>query len=253
VNEKSLAGPRLLIVGASPTSLGAAIRSVAEESVWQFDKVVTAGITPAEGILDSPVYEDYVLDVTSSGSMRQVLGTVCPDIVICTVGVNEPCGVNSGYMGLRMSNAFRINVIGVMELLQHFVSLPGSGYWNDKSSKKFVAISSNSARIARRNSLAYCASKAALSMALRVAGRELVGSGTVVWGYEPGLLAGTPMTHATEQHFGHGDPEKVLHRMPGVAPGGMNPRQLAHQIVNDVANYSPAYNGMLIPFDAGEQ
>lgn len=255
--NETLLGPRLLIIGAAPHSLGEAVATVARTGVWSFEKVATAGITPASENIPHGVYEDYKLDVRNSGSINEILGAVCPDIVVCTVGINEPSSIESSYLGLVLQEAFSINVIGVLEVLRHFMKRPGSGYWNDGNggtSKKFVAISSNSARIPRRRSLAYCASKAALSMALRVAARELAGAepSCQVWGYEPGLLAGTPMTTATEQFFGEGDPETVLHRMPGFPAGGLNPVQLAQQIVNDVANYTPALNGVMIPFDGGE-
>lgn len=252
--DASLSGPRLLVVGAAPNSLGAAIAAVAREGVWAFEKVLTAGISPLPETLrvpgsDADFYEDYRLNIQYTAQIREVLRTVCPDIVICTVGVNTPTSLSSSHLALRLEEAFRVNVIGVLELLRHFVEAPGSGFWTrGPLSKKFVVVSSNSARIARRSSLAYCASKAALSMAVRVAARELAGDPVQVWGYEPGLLAGTPMTTATAQML-----PGPWHRMPGIDQAGLAPRQLAHQIINDVANHAPGLNGVLIPFDAGEQ
>lgn len=114
--------------------------------------------------------------------------------------------------------------------------------------KRFVAISSNSAHIPRRGSMPYCASKAALSMALRVAARELANKNVAVWGYEPGLLAGTPMSEQTRRDFGT-DP---LHRMPGVSWEGLPVGDLAQQIVQDISTFSVAHNGLMIPFDGGE-
>lgn len=258
-----LAGPRLLVVGAAPQSLGAAVADVAREGVWAFDSVVTAGLTPVPDTLLLPdengtlhTYEDHRLDVRFSAQMKEVLSTVQPDILVCTVGVNSPCGIDSRYLAMRLEEAFRVNVIGVLELLRHFVGAEGSGYWQNgrTNAKKFVAISSNSARLPRRQSLAYCASKAALSMGLRVAARELAGSHTQVWGYEPGLLAGTPMTHDTARDFsGRPGEPATLHRMRGVPADGLSVRSLAHQIVNDVAQYAPGLNGVLVPYDAGEQ
>lgn len=257
-----LNGPRLLVVGAAPQSLGAAVADVARDGVWTFGSVVTAGMTPIPESLLLPehegtvhTYEDYRLDVRFSNQMKQVLGDVQPDILVCTVGVNAPCGIGSRYLAMRMEEAFRVNVIGVLELLRHFALIDGSGYWKNgrTNAKKFVAISSNSARLPRRQSLAYCASKAALSMGLRVAARELAGTMTQVWGYEPGLLAGTPMTQETEQHFGRSGESAVLHRMRGVPADGLPVRSLAQQIVNDVAQYAPGLNGVLVPCDAGEQ
>jgi hypothetical protein len=86
-------------------------------------------------------------------------------------------------------------------------------------------------------------------MALRVAARELAGK-VQVWGYEPGLLAGTPMTQASAQAFGPGD--ALLHRMKGVHPQGLPVHDLARRVVADVADFSVAQNGLLVPFDADE-
>jgi len=234
--------PRLLIVGAAHGSLGHTLEMVAAELNEEFDSIVTAGITPDPDV-SGEVYEDFALDVTHSGQIKEVLRDADPDIIICTAGVNEPVALGENYLGLKMADAFRINVIGVMELLRHFAGMPhGSGLI-----RRFVAISSNSARIARRGSLAYCTSKAALSMGLRCAARELGGS-TYVWGYEPGLLAGTPMTTATRSSM-----SGQLHRMRGVSPDGLRTVDLAYRIITDVLQAGPAYNGLLIPFDAGEQ
>lgn len=251
----ALEGPRLLVVGAAPHSLGATVAQVAREGLWTFDQVVTAGITPppeSVAVTSRPVYEDYKLDIRNSASMREVLHDVCPDVIVCTVGVNVLCHIETAGLRMVLEEAFHVNVIGVMELLRHFITAEGSGYWTQgrRSSKKFVVVSSNSARVARTGSLAYCASKAALSMAVRCAARELAGTAVQVWGYEPGLLAGTPMTHAV--HAGL-PAATALHRMRGVPPEGLPVRSVAQQIINDVAQYAPGLNGVMIPCDAGEQ
>lgn len=237
-----MTAPRLLVIGCQPRSLGEALVGEARTGPYEFSAVITAGLRTGS----AP--EEYLLNVRSENSIKETLGKVEPDIIICTVGVNEPATIVERYLPLRMNDAFATNVIGPMEVLRHFLSCEGSGAWNGSVRRKFIAISSNSARIPRRGSLPYCASKAALSMALRVAARELAGTDTMVWGYEPGLLAGTPMTESTEQTFGlHG-----LHRMPGVGPEGLLVGAVAAAIIADVANPSPAFNGTLIPLDAGE-
>jgi NAD(P)-dependent dehydrogenase (short-subunit alcohol dehydrogenase family) len=117
--------------------------------------------------------------------------------------------------------------------------------------RHFVAISSNSAVIPRTNSAAYCASKAALSQGLRVKAREARGGdyGYVVYGYEPGLLAGTPMTWATEKQF----PDMPLHRIRGEAmAAGVPCAALAAQIVAGLQVPGAALNGATIRYDGGE-
>lgn len=229
----------LLVVGAREGSLGDRIAQAAQG--FAVDRVVTAGMTT----------EDHSCDVRNPRSIVRVLDTVAPDYVVCTVGINLPTSLAEPIFEDVMMHSFAANVIGPMTLLQRFITL-GSEIAREDQVRKFVVISSNSARIARTNSLPYCASKAALSMAVRVAAREMApwDLNLVVWGYEPGLLAGTPMTEETERRFGGNGP---LHRMPGVAPEGLDPRGLASRVVYDLVNGGPAYHGVLFPYDAGEQ
>lgn len=235
-------GPTVLVVGAAHGSLGEAISMELKSSDWLFGMVATAGITT----------EHYRMDLLRRNVVAEVLAEVKPDIVICTVGVNLPVDITDPFLGSKLASSFENNVTGPMDLLRLFTKSPTRLNRADLV-KKFVAISSNSARVARRNSIGYCASKAALSMALRVAARELAPARSVmVWGYEPGMLDGTPMTREVFSELG---PKNTagMHRMPGVPPEGIPPQDLAKRIVQDVATFSYAYSGTLIPFDAGEQ
>lgn len=236
--------PDVLVVGASgENSLGHAIVRELHDCHWEFGAVNTAGITD----------EEIRLDLLRSPRISEVLMQCRPDIIVCTVGINQPVDIVDAFLPAKMHNSFQTNVTGPMDLLRHFVASPVRPERGD-AVKKFVAISSNSARIARRNSVAYCASKAALSMALRVAARELAPAAQVaVWGYEPGLLDGTPMTlEVTKELVGYRS-DALMHRMPGVPPEGLPPADLARRIVQDLATFSYAHNGVIIPFDAGEQ
>jgi NAD(P)-dependent dehydrogenase (short-subunit alcohol dehydrogenase family) len=241
--------PDVLVVGASSgLSLGNAIVNELADSEWGFGRIYTAGITD----------EEIRLDLLRSPRISEVLAQCRPDIIVCTVGINQPIDITDAFLAAKMHNSFQTNVTGPMDLLRHFIVSPVRPERGD-AVKKFVAISSNSARIARRNSVAYCASKAALSMALRVAARELAPGGSVaVWGYEPGFLDGTPMTEEVLKAFYDkgvdvARPGVAMHRMPGVPPEGLPPADLARRIVQDLATFSYAHNGLIIPFDAGEQ
>lgn len=237
--------PDVLIVGAAYSSLGEAIGYELMECEFEFGKVHTAGITN----------EARHLDVLRSQDIDELLTELRPDIVVCTVGVNMPVDVGHTFLPTYMRTSFDTNVTGPMDLLRHFISSPVRPEREDMV-KKFVAISSNSARIARRSSLAYCASKAALTMALRVAARELAAAGKVmVWGYEPGLLNGTRMTReVTDQLAAKGRGTGIaMHRMPGVPPEGIEPADLARRVVLDLASSSLGLHGSIIPFDGGEQ
>lgn len=232
--------PTLLVLGAQRGgSLGEAI---ADEALghWEFERIFTAGITD----------EALFCDVRQVGSIKQCLMEAKPTYIVCTVGVNRPHQFRLNGLGLTMQDSFHTNVIGPMEVLHHFISSPTRHAENEgKYRRRFVAISSNSARVPRTGSTPYCASKAALSMALRVAARELADDSwaPLVWGYEPGLLAGTPMTAGSERAI-----EGPLHRMRGVGKAGLPVASLARQIVSDLVAGSQGLHGCLVPFDSGE-
>lgn len=229
---------RVLVVGAAPSGLGFAVADAVDRMGWS---QVTAGIQD----------EDYALDVVRDGPslFRDLFRMYDVDHVVCTVGINEPSEEGAGSLGhwyleewLRKS--YETNVIGPMRLLREFLA------WCIESGRAgghFVAVSSNSAHIARSNSMAYCSSKAALSMAIRCAAREQRGRTAVVYGYELGLLRDTPMTRLTEHRFG---PTQT--RIPG-SPRGLDTGEVAAQIAENLRVGGRALNGVLLRLDGGEQ
>lgn len=227
---------KLLIVGAREGSLGDHVRIAAEES-GVYSDVQTAGVTK----------EDVRLNLKDWYEIGEVLEQVNPDHIFCTAGINDPAGIASENLAPKMMESYLVNTVGPLELLRQFAAREA----NPGNRQKFAVISSNSARIARTGSVPYCASKAGLSMGLRVLCRELARAehGVVAWGYEPGLLAGTPMTEATKVQF----PGFPLHRMPGVGPDGLDAEALAQRIVVDLANADQLYHSALFTFDVGEQ
>lgn len=233
--------PRLLVIGAQERSLGSAIVEAAHDEWGEGVDVFTAGISGVE---------KHYCDLTVGVQVKHMLHEIRPDYIVCTVGENSPASVRDGFLSTKMMASYQINVMAPLLLLHHF--LEASQHPDTAYRKKFVAISSNSARIARSGSVAYCASKAALSMALRVAARDVAhGEATpcpLIWGYEPGLLAGTPMTKETETAF-----SGQLHRMRGVPGSGLPVEQLANRIIMDLTYSGPGLHGCLFPYDAGEQ
>lgn len=230
---------KLVVVGAKPGSLGAAVAEVAREERFGWE-VVTVGVSRAE---------QFSLDLVHStdSEIEHWLAHVAPDHIVCTAGINHPRNAY-GSTAHWLAEHFNANVIGPMRLLDAFLRLqPG-----DVPLRHYVAISSNSATIPRTDSEAYCASKAALSMGLRVAARNVASVAiqeTVVYGYEPGLLAGTPMTVATAQRW----PNTPLTRMRGaMVEHGLSAYGLAAHIVRNIAFGGPELNGVLLRLDAGE-
>lgn len=234
-------GERVLVVGArGERSLGALVAHHVREQGFE---PVTAGLHG----------EDHHLDVRQRAVPSWFRRHEIRHIV-CTAGYNVP--VSSEAYTLRDRDHKRVswagwyldhlqtNVIGPMMLLEAFREA------RNGSEQHFVAISSNSAHIARTESAAYCASKAALSMALRVKAREigLAEEELVVYGYEPGLLAGTPMTKDVQLRI----PGR-LHRMPGQPTYGISTERLAMLIAFNLRNGGRELNGCLLRIDGGEQ
>jgi len=226
---------RVLIVGARDGSLGQAIAdTLGKRSDFE---VHTAGQSGDEM---------ETVDVRSPASVVAVMDKVRPHSIISTVGVNlgAPIG-ETGYWH-SMRHSWDVNVEGPMRLLDTWIKGTFGYEKGFNQDQTFVAVSSNSAQIARRSSSAYCSSKAALSMALRCAAREL-GGAPLVYGYEFGLLANTPMTVETEKRFG---PSQS--RMVG-AKDGLDKWEAASAVVANLVAPWQGLNGVMLRLDAGEQ
>lgn len=181
------------------------------------------------------------------GSLAGTLAQLKPDHIVVTAGVNDP--FYGGDPTDWYERHFALNTIGPMRLLQAWQNVL-KGEQGYAGVHHYVAISSNSARVPRSNSAAYCASKAALSQALRVKAREVGPDGNLaVYGYEPGLLAGTPMTKDTELRW-QGMP---LTRMRDpLLSRGIPPLSMAQMVVQGLF-LGTEMNGLLIPLDADER
>jgi NAD(P)-dependent dehydrogenase (short-subunit alcohol dehydrogenase family) len=215
----------LLIWGARKKSIGDACAKM-----WRdmFDgHVVTAGISGQE---------DFLVNTSDDEEVRAMYQKVNPDHVLCTIGRNESLEEYGGPLEGWLQDLFDANVTTPMSLLSTWLECdpPKGGH--------YVVISSNSAHIPRSQSMAYCATKAALSMAVRCAARDLQKADfdLTVYGWEPGLVKGTPMSDG-----------KGGTRMLGL-PQGISRRSLAHQIVGALAFGGAEYSGTLIRLDNGE-
>jgi len=137
--------------------------------------------------------EPDVLDVTTTGgynALMELLEFFRPDSVVYSVGVNELEW--SAYLEResfdRVMGANVWGFINVMKALQ----ATGLTY-------SVLALTSDAAVRPMRTSIAYCASKAALSMAIRVASRELASEGWRINGLAPGKVDGTAMTRYVDE------------------------------------------------------
>lgn len=235
----------LLVLGAREHSLGEA---VAEEARDNGFSVTTAGISREE---------DIYCDVTQEALVRKLMNGMLTgqwfDHVVCTVGVNRPDRIVDE-PPWEMSTLFQANVFAPMLALHHWLRQADEEheprlFGPFMQGRHFVAISSNSAHVARSPSMSYCASKAALSMAIRCAARDIAWRGAQVYAYEFGWIDGTPMSHEATQGLSLG--EGAMHRMPGGGPG-LDRGDLAGIIVDGLSTMS-GLNGCTLRIDGGEQ
>lgn len=216
---------KLLVFGARKKSIGQTVARIWND---MYDApAVTAGISGEE---------EYSLSLEDDLEVNELLTKVNPTRVLVTTGINEAYEAPDTF-DEWMDRHLHVNVTLPMSILATWLECgmaPPGGH--------FVVLSSNAAHIPRSQSMAYNASKAALSMAIRCAARDIGKAGIPmsVYGWEPGLVKGTPMT------AGRGGT-----RMLGL-PEGMPRRALASQIANALAFGGPEYNGVLIRLDAGE-
>lgn len=215
----------ILILGAREGSLGDAIRTELELR-HNGHHVTTAGISGDE---DRPLTSNVIVQ----GKW---------DHIICTIGKNPG----------KYEDIFQTNVVLPMRYLELWLvsrvgpSGPGS----------YVIISSNSARVPRSGSGPYCASKAALSMAVECEARYIAGhrrhfGSTYLYGYEPCWIEGTPMSQSIQNQLERekGNPAQ-LHRVPGGV--ALEKRDLASLIVSNLP-HGKILHGRNLRVDLGDQ
>jgi NAD(P)-dependent dehydrogenase (short-subunit alcohol dehydrogenase family) len=128
------------------------------------------------------------LDVESSASVSTYIRTHGPfPYIVYSAGYNELAWVRDQNIDVTMEYLFSINCAGfVLTISEHLRIFPGEVM-------SAVAVSSDAARIPMRGSVAYCASKAALDMAVKVLARELAPLNRIN-AVAPGMVEDTPMT-----------------------------------------------------------
>jgi len=134
-------------------------------------------------------YEDF--SVIYRTPLRQEISNWKPTDVVYSVGINKLDWVKD----VRISDfteVMQTNVYGFLNLVQ-VLDQEGCGPVN------IVVVTSDAAWRPMRTSAVYCASKAALEMAVRVASREYAPKGWRINGVAPGKVEDTPMTRYVDQ------------------------------------------------------
>ena len=226
---------RLLVIGARWGSLG---RHVVNEALPLGWDVRTAGINEEAWHIDVRESPEELFDAFDTDEPF--------DAVVCTAGINKGDSRMDFSGGLEEHMA--VNFLGVMKVLWAWAAV-WEGRMDDLpegACPAFVAVSSNSAHVARSASLGYCASKAALSMGIRCAARRAGDGRLSIYGYEFGWLKDTPMSMDVEDRLSGGP----RHRIPGDRT--LDPGVAARLIMQGLEVPGPL-NGCMIRIDGGEQ
>lgn len=185
----------LWVIGASDYNLGAAVAYNATmignyKSGWIIQTDEASCDVCAPDSLDSKLDEIIALSPETGVD------------VVYAAGLNllNPCRDTEE---TDLFDTFNVNVMGFIRLMRaiarRFPRQEHSIYrqLENQSRVNVVAVASDAARVAMRNSITYCASKAALVQAVRVAARELAPY-VRVNAVSPAIIEGTPMTTAID-------------------------------------------------------
>lgn len=172
------------------------------------------------------------------------------DCIVYSAGINELMWISK----LNQSKAaeiYAVNTLGFMNTLQ---VISGNLGHVTHECHSLVAVSSDAAVRPMRTSIAYCASKAALDMAVRCAARELAPR-VRVNAVAPGMIDGTEMTRYIDQMvpvIRNWTPDKTLEYEKSQVPMGR--RGFKDEVAEVIWHtlHGPAYlTGAIIPVNGG--
>lgn len=214
------------------------------------------------------------MPVTATGveefNVRSVVGawrlwvrdTGFPTHIVYSAGTNHLgwLGDNESWMHEAVVN---VNLVGFMRLLDALVSAARDygagghpfGHYPFGVKPSIVAISSDAAERPLRTSIGYCASKAGLNMAVRVAARELGPHGWRINAVSPGMTAPTGMSEYIDKRVPEirgWTEEHALdyERSQEVTPGRIRPEDVARVVYSTIMG--PQHlNGSIITVNGG--
>jgi NAD(P)-dependent dehydrogenase (short-subunit alcohol dehydrogenase family) len=190
-----------------------------------------------------------ILDVRSQSEIYACLKQEGPfKYIVYSAGVNRLAWVHQLAFSSVAEDTWDVNCNGFIKVMSAHENL-----YKDAEGSAIV-ISSDAARRPMRGSLAYCASKAALDMAVRVMARELAPRWRVN-AISPGITDGTLMTDYLDEHipgFRGWTPEQARQYEVSQIPMG---RRAAREEIAEVAVsvlLSPEYlTGAIIEVNGG--
>lgn len=167
---------RLVVLGGNSGIGQAAFRSLIGRGI--FEQAHAYGI------------EDF--DVTGGLEIVKALQRDLPTDLIYSVGINRLDWI-ADVERHDFMRQMEVNVWGLIRVIQLLDNL------NADQPVNIVAVTSDAAWRPMRTSVAYCASKAAMEMTVRVASREYAPRGWRINAVAPGKVAETPMTSYVDE------------------------------------------------------
>jgi sorbitol-6-phosphate 2-dehydrogenase len=138
--------------------------------------------------MELAIPDHKMLDVDAPYSIDRYVREFGPFThIVYSAGLNRLFWVTHRKISFMMEDMYSVNCAGFVELIGSHVRLYPTAYLSA------VAVSSDASRIPMRGSVAYCSSKAALNMAVKVMARELAPLHRIN-AVAPGMVEGTPMT-----------------------------------------------------------
>jgi NAD(P)-dependent dehydrogenase (short-subunit alcohol dehydrogenase family) len=198
------------------------------------------------------------LDVNSRASIRRVISEFESEHghlthLVYSAGINrlQEIGKTWDDSFADFTDVIDTNLIGFMMVIDYLAAT------RDRMEKpiRVVAISSDAAERPMRTSMAYCASKAGLNMAVRCAARELGPYGWRINAVSPGMTAPTGMSEYIDKRVPevrNWTPEAAAHyeRSQEVVPGRIHPSEVAEVVVGTL--FGPDHlNGSIITINGG--
>jgi NAD(P)-dependent dehydrogenase (short-subunit alcohol dehydrogenase family) len=190
-------------------------------------------------------------DVTSEFAVAKFIeGLPRLDSVVYSAGINHLFHLGSGGPA-NYARVVEVNLTGFINVVD---ALAGR-FAAPEHQIRIVAVSSDAATRPMRTSIAYCASKAGLEMAIRCAARELASRGWRINGVAPGMVSGTGMTRyvdATVPTLRGWTREftEDYERLQEVVPGRIHPEEVA-VVISEILGWPDHFNGEIVRINGG--
>lgn len=185
-------------------------------------------------------------DIRDEEALDSHLKKLDPTDVVYSVGVNELDWLKDIHL-LTFRHLMEVNVWGFLSTMQTLQRMEGP--------RSVVAVTSDAAWRPMRTSAAYCASKAALEMAVRVASRELAPFGWRVNAVAPGKVADTAMTRYVDERVlelrGWSEGEASAYERQSSPLGRMVTKAEVAEVVFSVLNGPKAQTGEIVAVNGG--